>query len=239
MKSSRDPSEMIRKEALRGLRIVEDVRLVRALVDGRAAELGEPDRLRSRLPGGRRRRLDAADPIDMRVGPPADQVLVAKDPVLAVGAVGDRQALLRVATRGIGVVPVEALAARDVRLQVVEAVDRSRHGIRVAGAVAPVRERHVVVDADEVDRRRGPERIEVVEHVPRSVGRLVPEILRPVGRIADPGSRQDRREPPRPARRAPAPPGSRRPNRGSASGPASPIRCRRHPRRRPAAQRCA
>jgi hypothetical protein len=51
--------------------------------------------------------------------------------------------------------------------------------------VAPVRQRHVVVDADEIDLRIGPERIEVEEHVARAVARLVPEILRPVGGIAD------------------------------------------------------
>ena len=51
--------------------------------------------------------------------------------------------------------------------------------------VAPVRQRHVVVDADEIDLRIGPERIEVEEHVAAAVARLVPEILRPVGGIAD------------------------------------------------------
>ena len=51
--------------------------------------------------------------------------------------------------------------------------------------VAPVGERHVVVDPDEIDLRIGPERIEVEEHVARAVARLVPEILRPVGGIAD------------------------------------------------------
>jgi hypothetical protein len=51
--------------------------------------------------------------------------------------------------------------------------------------VAPVRQRHVVVDPDEIDLGIGPERIEVEEHVARAVARLVPEILRPVGRIAD------------------------------------------------------
>jgi hypothetical protein len=51
--------------------------------------------------------------------------------------------------------------------------------------VAPVRQRHVVVDADEIDLRIGPERIEVEEHVAAAVARLVAEILRPVGGVAD------------------------------------------------------
>jgi hypothetical protein len=36
--------------------------------------------------------------------------------------------------------------------------------------------------------RIGPERIEVKEHVAAAIARLVPEILRPVGGIADPGT---------------------------------------------------
>jgi hypothetical protein len=51
--------------------------------------------------------------------------------------------------------------------------------------VAPVRQRHVVVDPDEIDLRIGPERIEVEEHVAAAVARLVPEVLRPVGGVAD------------------------------------------------------
>ena len=52
-------------------------------------------------------------------------------------------------------------------------------------AVAPVRERHVIVDADEIDLRVGPERIEVEVDVAGAVVRVVPEIFRPVGGIAD------------------------------------------------------
>ena len=52
-------------------------------------------------------------------------------------------------------------------------------------AIAPVGEWHVVVDTDEIDLRIRPERVEVEEHVAAAVVRLVPEILRPVGGIAD------------------------------------------------------
>ena len=96
IRSSRAPRREIGQQAFRGLRIDEDVGLVRALVDGRAADLGEPDRLRlaaprpSALPA-----LDAARPVEMRVRPPGLQVLVAEDPRLAIGPVGDRRARLR------------------------------------------------------------------------------------------------------------------------------------------------
>lgn len=58
-------------------------------------------------------------------------------------------------------------------------------------AVAPVRQRHVVVDADEIDVGIGPERVEVEEHVAAAVARLMPEILGPVGRIAYLGARPE------------------------------------------------
>jgi hypothetical protein len=72
-------------------------------------------------------------------------------------------------------------------LQVGPVVDRgpALGRVEMLEPVAPVRQRHVVVDPDEIDLRIGPERIEVEEHVARTVARLVPEILRPVGRIAD------------------------------------------------------
>ena len=169
-RSSRRPAREMRHDALRRLRIEEDVRLVGAPVDRRAAELGEPDRLRLRHPRGRRRRLDAARPVVMRVRPPAAEVLVAEHPRLAVApsVIGVRD--LRVAVGGAGVVPVEALAAGDVGLQVGAVVDRGPALGRVdmVDAVAPVGERHVVVDADEVDVGVGPERVEVEDRRRRS-----------------------------------------------------------------------
>jgi hypothetical protein len=111
-------------------------------------------------------------------------------------AIGDRRADLRRPVGGRGIEPVEAFAARDVRLQVGPVIDRGPAllGIGMVEPVAPVGERHVVVDADEIDVGIGPERIEVEEHVAAAVARLVPEILRPVGRVADLGARpEDRR----------------------------------------------
>jgi hypothetical protein len=62
-----------------------------------------------------------------------------------------------------GIEPVEALAARDVGLQVAAVMDRgpALEGIGMIEAVAPVGERHVVVDADEIDVGVRPERVEV------------------------------------------------------------------------------
>src|SRR5207237_1297471 len=78
----------IRQKTLRALRIEEHVGLVRALVDGRTADLGDPDRLALRDPAGRRAKLGAADALVVRVAPPIPKVLDAEDPRLAE-SVGD------------------------------------------------------------------------------------------------------------------------------------------------------
>ena len=57
--------------------------------------------------------------------------------------------------------------------------------VQMLRAVAPIRKGQVVVDADEVHIRIGPERVEVEMDVLRSVLRLVAEVFRPVGGVAD------------------------------------------------------
>ena len=174
-----------RQRAFRAFRVQKLVRLVRALVDGRAAVFGEPDRFRSRHPVCRRGLAHAADPVVMLVLPPAPDVLVTPHPRLIVRPVGDRGAKLHLARFGRVVVPVVPLAPHHVRFQVVEIVDRTPMRVRMILALAPVGHGHVVVDADEVDVRIGPERIEVKEHVARPVLRVKAEVFRPVGGIAD------------------------------------------------------
>ena len=231
----------VRQEALGRLRVVEDVRLVRPAVDRRAADLGEADRLALRDPRRRRAALDPARPVAVRVRPPAADVLVAEHPGLPCGAVGDRRADLRLAVGGAGVEPVEALAALDVAAQVVEVGDRvGARGVEMVEPVAPVGERHVVVDADEVDRVVRPERVEVEEDVARAVLRVVPEVLRPVGGVAELGAGPEDRRARRPrGRRARRPPDrSTRRSRTCVSPRSSePIRKASTPPA--AAQRCA
>ncbi len=86
-----------------------------------------------------------------------------------------------------GVIPVEAFAAGDVGAE----IDRAppvvpRRRVEVVAAVAPVGERHVVVDRDRVDVVARPQRIEVEVDVVGAVARLVAEILAPVGPIGEP-----------------------------------------------------
>ncbi len=52
-------------------------------------------------------------------------------------------------------------------------------------AVTPIAERHVIVDPDKVDLGIGPQGIKVKEHVTRPVHRMIAEVLRPIGGIAD------------------------------------------------------
>ena len=82
----------IGKEAFGGFGIVENIGLIGALIHGGTAQFGKPDRLRLRHPCGGRAALHPTRPVEMRVGPPGAQILVAKDPRLARGAVCDRRA---------------------------------------------------------------------------------------------------------------------------------------------------
>lgn len=149
-----------RAGVLRGFRIGEDVRPVGAAIDRRNADLGEPDRLSPRHPGGRPG-LDAALALDMSVRPPRHQILGAVDPRLAVGPIGDRRATLRGAILGAGIVPVERLAGAEAALEIGAVVGaRGLRRVAVIGPVAPVRQGRVVVDADRIDGRIGKKRIE-------------------------------------------------------------------------------
>ena len=101
----------------------------------------------------------------------------------------------RLAGRCRRIMPVEAFAAGDRRAQSVRII-RAGEAVRIAAemvGVPPVRQRHVIVDADCVDRRMRPERVEVEEHIAAAVGRLVAEILAPVGAVADLGRAADDR----------------------------------------------
>src|SRR5690606_4379545 len=142
--------------AFRRFRIAEPVGLVRSLVYCGAAQLCEPDRLRARRPFSRQRLLDAAPAIVVRVLPPAAQILAAENPWLAVCPIRDGRADTRLAVGGTGIVPVEALAARN-RIAQCGDIMRACGAVRVAAGmilVAPVGDREIIVNADGIDRGR-------------------------------------------------------------------------------------
>ncbi|EGF95348.1 proteophosphoglycan ppg4 [Brevundimonas diminuta ATCC 11568] len=180
-----------RQSVLAALRILEQVRRIAPAIHRRTAELGQPDRLHPRNPGRRRRLPCAAHALMMPVRPPALQILITPDPVFAVGAVRDRRAPLRRPIRRAGVEPVIPLAARDLRRQ----IGRVRRpfeifGVPPAVAAAPVAHRRIPIDADVIDIRVRPQRIEVKPNL--SVP-LPAEILRPVGGVAQLDPRPDHR----------------------------------------------
>ena len=117
--------------------------------------------------------------------PPAGEILDAEAPGLAIGTVGDRQALLR-ATRGIiRIVPVEALARAHAAQEIVAVVDAGGFlRIEMARPVAPVGQRQIGIDADEIHRLAGPEAVERKVHVGAAVAHLR-AIFGPVRRIPD------------------------------------------------------
>ena len=174
-----------RQTALGGFRVDEDIRPVAATVYRRATDLDEADRLALRHETGRLRQFHAAAPLHMRMRPPAGEILDAKAPGLAIGAVGNRQPLLR-ATRGvIRIIPVEALARGRAAQEIVAIVDAGGFlRIEMARPVAPVGQRQISVDADKIHRLAGPDSIERKVHVCAAVAHLR-AIFGPVGSIAD------------------------------------------------------
>ena len=177
------PVRIMRQHAFGTHRVQKLVGLVGGLVQRRTADLGEPDGLRAGHPCTRLLRTNPVGPVVMQVLPPAFQILVTPDPRLVIAAVGDRRADLRIAIRIRGIEPVIALAPRDIRQQVIGTVDPPPMRVQMVGPIAPVRQRHVIVDADEIDIVIGPKRVEVKEQL--SISGVVAEIFRPDRRITD------------------------------------------------------
>ena len=187
------PGREMRQQVFRRFGIDKGIGLVCPLIDGSTARLGKPDRFRPRHPARRRRGLRSGGPVEVLIRPPGFHVLVAEDPGLAIGAIGNGTAVLRFAIGLAGIIPVEPLAAGDPGLEIVRAVDRLVAGkiIRMLTAIAPVAQRHVIVDPDKSHMRRGPKRIEMKEHVVAAIARLITEIFRPIGGVGNPGGGQN------------------------------------------------
>src|SRR5690606_30730326 len=104
-------------------------------------------------------------------------------------AVADRGAQSRQAVGLAGIVPVMAFPTPDRGAQR-GGIVRTCRPVRIATgpvAVAPVGEREVIVDADGVDVGARPQRIEMEAQIAAAVLRLMAEIFRPVGAIAEQG----------------------------------------------------
>ena len=86
------------------------------------------------------------------------------------------------------IIPRIPLPAFDVGLEVVEVIDRIPFlRVQMIAGFAPVRQGHVIIDADEIDVRIGPKRIKVEQAIPTAVLGLISKILCPICSIADLG----------------------------------------------------
>ena len=128
----------------------------------------------------------------MRAAPPVPDVLDAEHPGLAE-AVGDGRPRLRIA----------AASSRNTNHRLRRRADCRRdsrchrlsrqRAIELIGAVAPVGQRRVVVDADHVDRGRRPQRIERKPHLLRRRIDDMRAVFGPVGAVSDDGAATDNR----------------------------------------------
>ena len=98
----------------------------------------------------------------MLVEPPGLDILKAKHPRLA-NAVRDGRAKLIVAIFDGRIIPIVAFAALYVAAQIITIVDRarSRKEVEMCLTIAPIGKRPVNINADCVDRRRRPQRVEM------------------------------------------------------------------------------
>ena len=76
--------------------------------------------------------------------------------------------------------PVVAFTALHIGLEILKVVDRAPFRIEVILPIAPIAQRHVVVDANEIDIVICPKWIEMEETIPGSILRLITEVLRPI-----------------------------------------------------------
>ncbi len=109
-----------------------------------------------------------------------------------MGAIGDRRSDLCRTGFGRMVVPIITLTAFDVGFQIADIVDRGPvFPIGMPLLIAPIGQRHIVVDPDEIDLPIGPQRIEVEVNITAAILRLIAKILRPISGIADLGLRPE------------------------------------------------
>ena len=174
----------IGQATFRGFGIDEAIGLVRALVNRSTADLGKDNWLRGWNPIGRIISADTADALMMGVGPPVADIFEAKDPWLVMRAIRDRRADLRQAGLIGMIIPIIALCALDPRLQVVDIVNAPPPRVGMIGSVAPIRERHVIIDPDEIEVFIRPERIEMKKDIAAAVLGVIAEILGPVGSVS-------------------------------------------------------
>ena len=125
---------------------------------------------------------------------PAGDILMTEHKMLAMRRVIDRCTVLRVARRLIRIIPVKRLPARDLGRQIGRVIrcGISCQRIEMIVAITPIPERRIPVDADEIDIRTRPERIQRKQDIARSVPRHIGAILGPVCPIGNLRPRQDR-----------------------------------------------
>jgi len=97
----------------------------------------------------------------MGIFPPIANVFVAVDPRFRPRPIGDGRANLRRAGLGRMIIPIIAFAALNIQAQIVEIIDRAPASIRMIVTITPIRQGHIIVDADEIDIGIGPKRIKM------------------------------------------------------------------------------
>ena len=102
-----------------------------------------------------------------------------------MGAIGDRAAQLGLGFQIAGVIPIIALTALDVRLQVTQVIDVLKRRIGMIITRPPIGQRHIVINPDEIDVLIGPQRVQMEQNIARPILRVIAEIFAPICGIGD------------------------------------------------------
>ena len=177
------PSRERRQGAFGRLRINKNIRRIGAPIHRRTTDFGQPEGLALRNPGGGLRKLPAAAALHMRVGPPAQQILGAIDPGLAIGAIGDGAALLGGARCVVSIIPVITLASRQAAAQIAHIINRGcKRCVRMVRPITPIRQWEISVNTNKIDIGGGPDHIQRKPDL-RAAIQHMSAIFRPVGAI--------------------------------------------------------
>ena len=125
----------------------------------------------------------------MRVLPEPTDVFIAVHPRLIIGAVCNRRSDLRVTRLWTFVVPVKALAALNIGLQIPQVVNAAPRRISMVRLIPPICGREIIIDANEIYVVISPKRIKVKQPISGAIIRLISPIFRPISCIADLGIR--------------------------------------------------
>ena len=174
----------MREFRLGGLWIKKLVGLVCSFIQRCTANFSEPNWLRHWHPLGRCFLLHTCQTVVVRIRPPIANIFIAPYPRLTIAILSNRGSNLCAAGGVAFVIPIIALTAFNIRLQILKIINRPPMRIFIFMAFPPIRQRHIIINSDEIYFLIRPKGIKVEKVIPRSICGMVAKIFTPVRCVA-------------------------------------------------------